>query len=607
MNTTIGFNPLGPQAQINSEYPVTDLNSRLTRSNFFDGRLLTALDLTREQSYIDERLRELGRSYGSGIIQGFNAQLTTGELTISSGRALSSSGRILELNNSLSIDLNDSAAISLLNSNSQTYINRGLYAVVIQYAEQSRQLAEVFPSDLSRPAEARANTIAEGIKITLVSLTEALTQQDEFSVRETLMSNALNPGAVQINLPEDSVAIGVVAFDNHRPIWFDSELLSHPLRAEDTQQSLNEDFLRRHYQLFNDILTQLNSTAEAQTIHARDFFSTLPPAGPVPKNCINTEKGTQTYFPEHFSVSIVPVNYNDLKSILTESLTLRAIDLQTSDSQDIMILAPVAEPLYMNVAQHMEADNASDSILPAIMPLPLSAFNPQYSKASAPLSSEANHWHTILSNLAGNELYYIKRPQRAAETGVSAIVLARGAVNIKSADDDNTEEAVINNTDSATDNIISDTPSIATFNNSTANSFLINNRFATKKMAIVDENEAILRQINLPRLAKHRPPKNAFEQKALDKLIAIKAKDSQFILGIMDTLILIERHYDSSLWRTLLQLAEKGDIKLFVQSLTKALQGKNNTAEIISLSSKDTGLPLTNSLKKQWLKLSEEA
>src|SRR5215813_6167977 len=42
----------------------------LVRTAYFDGRLLTADDLIRDQQYLDERLLELGRVLGDGVVSG---------------------------------------------------------------------------------------------------------------------------------------------------------------------------------------------------------------------------------------------------------------------------------------------------------------------------------------------------------------------------------------------------------------------------------------------------------------------------------------------------------------------------------------------------------
>ena len=46
------------------------VDGRRIRPLYFDGRFLTARDLTREQSYFLTRLSDLGRSRGFGVVNG---------------------------------------------------------------------------------------------------------------------------------------------------------------------------------------------------------------------------------------------------------------------------------------------------------------------------------------------------------------------------------------------------------------------------------------------------------------------------------------------------------------------------------------------------------
>ena len=65
------FQPLGdPMAAGESLESIADIDPRMTRTHYFDGRLLTAEDLERDQVYLDQRLREVGKVLGHGIISG---------------------------------------------------------------------------------------------------------------------------------------------------------------------------------------------------------------------------------------------------------------------------------------------------------------------------------------------------------------------------------------------------------------------------------------------------------------------------------------------------------------------------------------------------------
>ena len=46
------------------------LDTRRTRPRFFDGKFLTAADLTQEQSYLLTRQADLGRTLGFGVVDG---------------------------------------------------------------------------------------------------------------------------------------------------------------------------------------------------------------------------------------------------------------------------------------------------------------------------------------------------------------------------------------------------------------------------------------------------------------------------------------------------------------------------------------------------------
>ncbi len=121
------FMPIGSQIITRKGLErVADIDPRLTRSHYFDNRLLTAEDLNRDQIYLDGRLREVGEALGHGILQGLEVTLDTldGSLLVQPGMAVSRAGRVLELTRSLRIDLADRAKISELNAGSYRRFNR---------------------------------------------------------------------------------------------------------------------------------------------------------------------------------------------------------------------------------------------------------------------------------------------------------------------------------------------------------------------------------------------------------------------------------------------------------------------------------------------------
>ena len=75
------------------------LDKERERSHYFDGKLLKAQDLLRDQNYVDARLRQAGRAYGAGIVAGLELELNDGLLRVHRGLGIAPSGRVLELRN----------------------------------------------------------------------------------------------------------------------------------------------------------------------------------------------------------------------------------------------------------------------------------------------------------------------------------------------------------------------------------------------------------------------------------------------------------------------------------------------------------------------------
>ena len=116
--TEILFQPLGnPLAASRPMEKIADIDSRLTRTHYFDGRLLTAEDLERDQIYLDERLREAGKVLGEGVASGLELSFDrySGLLTLEAGYGVTRHGRILQLDEQLTVNVTDSALISQLN------------------------------------------------------------------------------------------------------------------------------------------------------------------------------------------------------------------------------------------------------------------------------------------------------------------------------------------------------------------------------------------------------------------------------------------------------------------------------------------------------------
>ncbi len=437
----IGFAPSGKELQKDPQYDISSLDPKLSRTNYFDGRLLKASDLTRDQAYLDERLREVGRVIGSGVVQGFDVlrDPSNDNLQVWPGLAVAPSGRVLELGGEDPLVINpyDAANIASLNPDGPNRLERGLYALAVQFAEIGTDSAEVYPRDLEGERGFHFNAWSEGVEITLVPLRQrppnsAASEADRvhgghaLSARSALVREFISNPGQPIDLPEDAVAIALVAIEHGRLLWIDKGLVRRPHRHPHTPNVLQQD-LHRHYQeLLNDIIQSRRERHLTGEYPASHYFRVLPPYGELPKVTITPAVGRQTWFPSGCEVSIAPVRSDDLGAILAESAALDPIDLEKDDDVDIMILVPMSDYQFAWRARQLQHRVEGDSgeghtELPHLDSLALRLYDVTDTKIDP---DDASVWNSIWAE--AERPLFVRRPPRVAETLVSGVVLASG-------------------------------------------------------------------------------------------------------------------------------------------------------------------------------------
>ena len=427
--TTISFQPYAPGTTDSEGNRSGSIDPRLSRTNYFDGQLLKASDLTRDQIYLDERLLELGQVLGSGIARGLEVELVKNHiLRVSPGIAVAPSGRVLQLSGkTLEINLQDSGFIADLNKGLYRRFNRGLYAIALRYAEVVDGVSEAYPADLASRRRMQVSSYAEGVELALIPLNITLPRGDELGLRAALAQQFISHDG-RFSLPTDeAVALGLIAIDNARPLWLDLGLARRPLRRPNLGNALQLDLAAHYQELFADVLTARQKGGRNDEFAASSHFRLLPPFGSIPKGAIDPASGRQSYFPKDYEVAIAPVRRADLAAIIEESAHLAPIDLSRDADADIMVLVPMNDQAFGLRARQLEKSARKQD--PVINKLPY--FNSLalrlFTRPPAHLiDTDADAWKAIWQEDNARELIYVRRPPRTAETNVSAVVLARG-------------------------------------------------------------------------------------------------------------------------------------------------------------------------------------
>ncbi len=431
----ISFVPYAPGTTDSQGQRIASIDPRLSRTNYFDGRLLKATDLIRDQIYLDERALEIGQALGSGIVRGLEIELlNNNRLRVSPGMAIAPSGRVLQLSGqTLEVNLGNSALISHLNQGEFRRFKRGLYLVALQYAEVGSDSAEAYPADLASQRRFNFNSYAEGVELTLIPLGVPLNQTSEVAARAGLVAEFIGRAGQRPELPDEAIALGLLALEQGLPLWLYRGLVRRPLRQPGAPDALQQDLAAHYDELLAAVLdTRISSGLAGKTgagFAAAQYFTLLPPWGRLPKAAVDPVNGSQTYFPAGYEVSIAPVRRDDLPAILAESARLAPMHLQSDLDADIMVLVPMSNSEFAWRARGLEhglgapKDAFGLGRLLAIDPLALRLRPP--AKAHA-IDTDKDAWAAIWQMAADGEILFVRRPPRTAETNVSAVVLARG-------------------------------------------------------------------------------------------------------------------------------------------------------------------------------------
>nr|WP_253816136.1 hypothetical protein [Myxococcus xanthus] len=348
-------------------------DDRRVRSFFFDGRFLTAKDLTREQNYFLTRQADLSRANGTGVMNGLTVTPSQDRttLTVRLGHGLTPGGELVVVPRDLTgIRLDDIPEIQRLDAafglapvpRELARSRSGLYVLVLRPVEYTANPVASYPTSLGAARTTQDGDIIEAVALTLIPYPDPV-GGGTFETRRGRAAHEVFAGAGMRNLPVDALPLAMLALDRGTLRWLDTFLVRREVGAEQrsvvgfgiASRELREAHALQYQQHLKEVLQARRAAGQSERFLASEHFFTLPAAGTLPAAAIEAGSLTEFYFPPEVDVELTVVAEDELGAILDESLQLPPIDLtqtgEALESVSILVMVPVARH---GMAQRLE-------------------------------------------------------------------------------------------------------------------------------------------------------------------------------------------------------------------------------------------------------------
>lgn len=340
-------------------------DDRRYRSLFFDGRFLTAKDLSREQNYVLTRQADLCRAGGVGVVSGLRVTQDQsegkldGSLRISQGHGVTPAGELVVLMNDVrNLRLDDIPTIERLDlafnisqiPKSSARTLDGLYILAIRPVEYTANPIAAYPTSIGGARSSQDGDIIEAVAITLIPYTD---QASELSLdaRRAKAAHDIFVRKTVLRVPVDALPLAILALDGGVLRWVDEYLVRREVGSEQSDylgfgfapQAIREAQLLQYQKHLSDILAMKSRSAER--FAASEQFFVLPPVGPMPVAAVDGQNLTEVYFPAEVDVELSIIPEDELGVLIEESLFLPPIDLrlpgEEQASTSVVVLLPI--------------------------------------------------------------------------------------------------------------------------------------------------------------------------------------------------------------------------------------------------------------------------
>lgn len=436
--------------------------SHRVRPRYFDGKFLSARDLTRDQSYFLARQAGYARALGPGVVEGLEvgAGVSSSDLLVRPGFGYTSAGELVSLSGAVRVSLAQLFRLQTLASQLGTLRqarpplrNRtGLFVLGLRALEFSANPVAAYPTSLDGPRHVEEGDIIEASALTLSYLADAPPDRID-AMRSQLARDAFVNDALPA-MPAEILPLAVLALQGDQVRWVDTHLARRAVgqaHADVLGFGFAPRLLREaHLAQYSQQLRELMARSLAGRPTASQYFAALPPAGPMPAAAVNTQDFSQSWFPPGVQADLCLVPEDEIALLVEESLLLPPIDLSLNAealaATAVAILVPVARESLMRTAARLQrriersvkalaaAGNVKRSPLDAMRAFEARRLFQQPTPVVEPPDGVDGVWAELLA--AQPQLWYTRRRNLAMRPQIEGQVVA-----VLGADED--EDAVI--------------------------------------------------------------------------------------------------------------------------------------------------------------------
>ncbi|GAC1658021.1 MAG: hypothetical protein NVS4B13_00260 [Candidatus Elarobacter sp.] len=331
------------------------LNSQRTRPLWFDGRFLSARDLSREQDYFLQRQADLGQAAGFGVIHGLTVERPHASvhsadadvLIIRAGQGITPAGELVLLPNDLILHLADlpdeeNLDVHFGTSTMPTTPARtrtGIYVLALRPVEFTANSMVSYPTSIQGTRTTHDANIVEATAVSLIPYPDPVSTHDA-AQRRAALARQIFVTSNPMQLSETLLPLAMVSIQRGVVDWVDAYLVRRDtgpqyggLRFGLTDPATQQAFLMQYDAQLQETVALRRSAGLTASFSAANYFQALPPAGRFPLASIIVSSGgsaqafSQVFFPQHLDVrlSIIPVD--EIPALIEDSMSLPPLDL----------------------------------------------------------------------------------------------------------------------------------------------------------------------------------------------------------------------------------------------------------------------------------------